>query len=185
MITPNHLGGHLNITHVDAGVLNFLTKTFSIKSMVDIGCGPGGMEKLALARNISWQGIDGDPQMARSSVLTHDFSLGPFKIEAFDLGWSVEFLEHVEEQYLPNFMAAFQSCDSVFITHAPPKKAGHHHVNCQPSSYWIEVFEDWGFIFMEDLTAEVRLASSMTRNFARENGLVFKKPATLLLGKEH
>lgn len=182
-LTPKHLGGHLNITHIDAGVLDFLTKIFPVKSMVDIGCGPGGMEKLALARNISWKGVDGDPKIARDSVLIHDFSLGPLKIEDVDLAWSVEFLEHVEEQYLPNFMATFQSCDSVFVTHAPPKKAGHHHVNCQPSSYWIEVFEDWGFIFMENLTTQARSASSMGRNFARENGLVFKKPATSPLGK--
>lgn len=183
MITPNHLGGHLNTTHIDAGVLEFLTNTFSIKSMVDIGCGPGGMEKLALARNISWQGIDGDPKMTRESVLIHDFSLGPLKIEPVDLGWSVEFLEHVEEKYLSNFMETFQLCASVFVTHAPPNKSGHHHVNCRLSSYWIEIFEDWGFVFMENLTTQARSSSSMGRNFARENGLVFTKPSTLLLNK--
>ena len=173
--TPKHLGGHSNITHVDAGALDYLIESFSVKSMVDIGCGPGGMEKLALDRNIFWQGIDGDPKMNRNSVISHDFSLGPLKIPAFDLGWSVEFVEHVEEKYLPNFMSTFNSCRSVFITHAPPKKSGHHHVNCQLASYWIEVFEDWGFIFKEEMTSIVRSKSTMGRNFVRENGLIFKK----------
>jgi cyclopropane fatty-acyl-phospholipid synthase-like methyltransferase len=183
MTTPNHLGGHLNVTHVDLGVLDYMIESFGIKSMVDIGCGPGGMEKLAAAKNISWQGIDGDPKMTRESVISHDFSSGPLKIPVFDLGWSVEFVEHVEERYLPNFMETFDSCSSVFITHAPPKKAGHHHVNCQPASYWIAVFEDWGFVFMEEMTRIARSKSTMTRNFARENGLVFKKPSSLLLDK--
>lgn len=175
LLTPKHLGGHSNITHVDAGVLDYMIESFDVESMVDIGCGPGGMEKLALARNISWQGVDGDPKMARDSVITHDFSLEALKIPAFDLGWSVEFVEHVEEKYLPNFMEAFNSCRSVFITHAPPKKSGHHHVNCQPASYWINVFEDWGFVFMEEMTRIARQKSTMARTFARENGLVFKK----------
>ena len=143
--------------------------------MVDIGCGPGGMEKLALARNVFWQGIDGDPKMARDSVITHDFSLAPLIIPTFDIGWSVEFVEHVEEQYVSNFMQAFHSCRHVFVTHAPPKKAGHHHVNCQPADYWIDIFQNWGFAFMEEHTQTARSKSTMARNFSRENGLIFKK----------
>lgn len=182
-MTPKHLGGHLNVTHVDSGVLDYMIETFGAKSMIDIGCGPGGMEKLALARNIFWQGVDGDPKMARDTVISHDFSLEPLKVSSFDLGWSVEFVEHVEEQYLPNFMETFVSCSSVFLTHAPPNKSGHHHVNCQPASYWINVFESWGFVFMEENTLIARSKSTMGRNFARENGLIFKKLKTLLPDK--
>ena len=38
---PKHLGGHLNKTHVDRGSLEILKRRFDIKSMLDIGCGPG------------------------------------------------------------------------------------------------------------------------------------------------
>jgi hypothetical protein len=40
---PQHLGGHENETHIDDGALSYIIKTFGIGSMVDIGCGPGGM----------------------------------------------------------------------------------------------------------------------------------------------
>lgn len=179
-MTPNHLGGHLNTTHIDEGIFNYIVQSFSIKSMIDIGCGPGGMEKIALSRDVFWRGVDGDPVVSRSSIITHDFSLRPLKVPVFDLGWSVEFVEHVQEAYLPNFMETFDSCGVVFLTHAPPKKTGHHHVNCQPMDYWINVFEDWGFVFKEDMTYVARSKSTMKRNFARENGLIFKKPTTLL-----
>jgi len=44
---PKHLGGHQNKTHLDVGTLEFFKSTFNIKSMLDIGCGPGGMVNLA------------------------------------------------------------------------------------------------------------------------------------------
>jgi hypothetical protein len=44
---PEHLGGHLNKTHVDEGALDFLIENFDIATMLDIGCGTGGMLDLA------------------------------------------------------------------------------------------------------------------------------------------
>ena len=40
---PDHLGGHLNKTHTDRGTLLYLKNKYNIKSMIDIGCGPGAM----------------------------------------------------------------------------------------------------------------------------------------------
>ena len=41
---PDHLGGHMGITHVDKGILKYF-KTKGCKTYLDIGCGPGGMTK--------------------------------------------------------------------------------------------------------------------------------------------
>jgi len=110
--------------------------------------------------------------MAHSSRLTK----GPIQLEPFDLGWSVEFLEHVEQRFIPNFMAAFQSCLWVVCTHAPPGKKGHHHTNTQDDDYWVEVFQRNGFSFSEEETFVVRRISSMKREFMRTTGLVFCHP---------
>ena len=37
-----HLGGHAGITHTDQGVLKFFQENHNIKSILDVGCGPGG-----------------------------------------------------------------------------------------------------------------------------------------------
>jgi hypothetical protein len=176
--TPDHLGGHLNKTHIDAGALDFLIERLPpIRRMLDIGCGPGGMRELAKVRNIEWLGIDGDPKFdGDPEIRIHDFSQGKFNPPGlFTLGWSVEFLEHVEEEYLPNLEPVWAACDYLCITHAPPGWPGHHHVNCQPAEYWIEHFTRLNFGYEPALSTGVRHASSMNKNFMQRTGLVFRR----------
>ncbi len=151
-ITPVHLGGHNNITHIDEGVFHCIQLRFNIQTMIDVGCGVGGMIRVAQNNGVSANGIDGDPSVLILSglpfgkIITHDFYDGPLRInKQFDLAWSVEFLEHVEEQFSNNYMQLFQSCRYVFCTAAPPGTPGFHHVNCQPQSFWIDKFEKYGF----------------------------------------
>ena len=39
---PTHLGGHKGRTHIDVGLLKFARDKLKVKSMLDLGCGPGG-----------------------------------------------------------------------------------------------------------------------------------------------
>ena len=56
----DHLGGHMNKVHTDRSTLTYLTKKYNIKSMIDVGCGPGDMVMIALDKGINSIGIDGD-----------------------------------------------------------------------------------------------------------------------------
>ena len=40
---PVHLGGHFNRTHVDEGVLLLARSQLGVETLLDVGCGPGGM----------------------------------------------------------------------------------------------------------------------------------------------
>lgn len=172
----SHLGGHANVTHTDAGVLDFLRSKFEIATMYDIGCGPGGMEEVAAERGIDWRGVDGDPAVAKPKTHIHDFTKGPVKsVPTVDLVWSIEFLEHVEEKYQDNYMQCFKAAPLVFCTAAPPGKPGHHHVNCRTQAYWIKVFEKYGFVFDPELTQQCRAASTMRREFVRTMGMAFRR----------
>lgn len=170
-----HLGGHLGITHIDEGILNYLISEFKIKSFLDIGCGPMGMVNLAKQKGLYALGIDGDPKLAfHDDFLKHDFTLGEPTLNAdFDLAWSVEFLEHVEEKYISNFMPSFKRCKFAFITHALPNKPGHHHVNCQPPEYWIDIFQKNNFQFEKDTTDILKQVSTMRREFVKNTGKFF------------
>lgn len=177
MTLPKHLGGHMGITHIDQGILEYF-KAQGCQSYLDIGCGPGGMLDTAYNLGYYVQGVDGDNTVKRNlpnNVLIHDFTTGPITMPAtYDLVWSCEFVEHVEEKFLDNFMKVFQSGKVVCMTYAPPGKKGHHHVNCNTKDYWIDVFKKYGFTFNESLTNTVRINSTMEREFFREYGLVFE-----------
>lgn len=176
-LLDGYLAGHDDVTHTDEGVLDYLIKTFSIKSMLDIGCGPGGMLDLAKQKQLTVQGVDGDytlPQRPDRIIL--DFTKQKWEgTEQYDLGWSVEFVEHVRKEYMENYLAAFDCCKYVLMTGAPPGTPGNHHVNCQPHDFWIYVLEDRGFKYDDAATKEIRCKSSMVRSFIRENGLFFRK----------
>ena len=170
-----HLGGHRNITHLDCGTLTFLKETFSIKTMLDVGCGTGGMVDLANNIGIVSVGIDGDINQKKESIIIHDFTTSKLILEkTFDLGWSVEFVEHVDARFIDNFMNIFEKCKYVCMTHAPEGKGGYHHVNCQNSKYWVETFGKHQFVLNEDITTQIRKVSTMKREFMRNTGLFFE-----------
>lgn len=172
-----HLGGHGFKTHLDQGILNFFKDNFNIKSMLDIGCGPGGMVDLAIDMNIDAYGIDGDDRLTRKNankIIIHDFSDSSYiHTQNFDLGYSCEFVEHVEEKYVSNFMPSFQKCKHILLTFAPIGTKGHHHVNCNTQDYWINTFKDYGFTYDNTTTVNLRKVSTMKRDFIRNHGLYF------------
>lgn len=175
---PDHLGGHSGQTHSDVGALEYFIKYHNIKSMLDVGCGPGGQVLTAQELGLHAIGIDGDFTIDRpgSSWCIHDYTLGPSPIQDnFDLVWSCEFVEHVYEQYMPNFFKDFAKGSFLCITYAPPGHGGYHHVNEQPESYWIENIEQLGYQYQPEITKQVRLASTQRKKFIKKRGLVFKK----------
>jgi hypothetical protein len=178
--TPEHLGGHQGRSHIDVGTLEFIVNEYDIKSMVDVGQGPGAMVKLAKEEyDIDAIGVDGDP--AVNADIHHDYTTGPLVLDRdVDLAWSVEFLEHVEETYLPNFMETFQRAKYILCTGAKPGEPGHHHVNCQPAHYWISKFAEYGFVFDLLTTSQIRntyttmnMDRPSKKQFVKNNGLFF------------
>jgi len=172
MQLPKHLGGHKGRTHTDQGVLKYFYNHRGCKSVLDIGCGPGGQIEIANQLGYHTHGIDGDWTVTPPELF--DFTQDEYvPLRQYDLAWSIEFLEHVEEQFVPNYMPAFKACTWAVVTHALPGEPGHHHVNCQPTEYWLETFSQHGFEYCEDETSNVRAASTMSRDFIRRRGLVF------------
>jgi len=163
------IGGHCNMTNMDEGALLFMAQALSLHTMVDVGCGPGGMVDFANAIGIVSVGIDGDPVVFPN--ILHNFDTGPLELPKFDLAWSVEFLEHIEEQYLDNVFSVFKQCRFVFCTHNP--KPGPWHFNCQPNEYWIDVFHGRGFRYNPDMTEVIKLHSTMDREFVQDTGSFF------------
>lgn len=173
-----HLGGHFGNTVLDEGALIFLKKKFNVKTMIDVGCGPGGQVKLARKLGINAIGVDGDHtlKLNKSHFFLHDFTKGNFPCkQKFDLAWCVEFLEHVEDKYKHFFMDTLKKAKIVFCTTPPPGTIGHHHVNCRKKKYWLDLFAEYGFSFDAENTEKLKECSSMQREYMQNNGMLFVK----------
>lgn len=168
---PPHLGGHFGNTNVDGTTLAYLVERYGIASMLDVGCGPGGMIDAAAALGLEAAGIDGDPFMGRAGVQIHDYTRRALIADGWDLIWCVEFVEHVEARYQDNYLATFAGGKVLFLTAAPPGFPGWHHVNCQPQSYWIDLLEQHGWALDTEATSWVRTNGG--HPFSTRQGLVF------------
>lgn len=176
---PPHLGGHFGQTNMDEATLDYLIARFGITSMLDVGCGPGGMVEAAMSRGLKALGVDGDYSFSENDHrIIHDYATdGPLlfggSFGGYDLIWCTEFVEHVEEKYAPNYLATFDAGHVLFLTAAPPGFPGWHHVNCQPAQYWIDLLATRGWALDEEATTWVR--QNGEHIFSQRQGLVFVK----------
>lgn len=183
-MTPPHLGGGVpqgdsNTVMID--VWGFILVAHEVKSVLDIGCGYGHCVKWFAENGLcSVMAIDGDPDVKEKFVgppdriLIHDFTVGPAPVGTpFDLAWSAEFLEHVDEQFIPNYMAAFQLCRRAVVTHGEPGQYGHHHVTLKSSEWWIKKFAEFGFECDREETALLRRTDRWRASWGRRTLLSF------------
>ena len=123
-----------------------------IENVIDIGCGEGYSSKYFQDKGMVVLCIEGGGKAVdvcrtkKLPVIQHDYTEGIYKPETtFDLGWCCEFVEHVTEAHMNNFLETFKHCKYLAMTHAFPGQPGHHHVNCQLPEYWIPKIEALGF----------------------------------------
>jgi len=184
MITDGHLGGYFHggdsATYCPH-LWKWFIDTMHIKSVMDIGCAEGQSTKFFQDYGCEALGIDGCLEAVKNSVIPitqWDFINGPYIPQhEFDLIWCSEVLEHIEEKHLKNILQTMTYGNILAITAAPPGQGGHHHVNCQPSSYWIEKILDFHFICDAASTRAARAIATIENSqshFSR-NGWIFRK----------
>tara|TARA_R100000278_G_scaffold120673_1_gene103342 strand:+ start:1678 stop:2301 length:624 start_codon:yes stop_codon:yes gene_type:complete len=165
MVNEGHVGGFIiekDPATYTPHLWEYLCKKFNIKTVLDVGCGMGHAIEEFNKHCDEVVGVDGSKYVVENSLFTdqifyHDFSVGTLETEdRYDLCWSCEFVEHVDEEYRDNFLEVFAYAKHLAITYAEPGQPGHHHVNCQPKEYWIENLKRYGFEYDEQITKELR-----------------------------
>lgn len=165
MVNEGHVGGFIiekDPATYTPKLWKYICEKYNIKTVLDVGCGMG--HAICEFNNYCEEvvGIDGSKYVVENSPLKeqifyHDFSVGTLETgDIYDLCWSCEFVEHVEEKYRDNFLEVFSYAKYLAITYAEPGQPGHHHVNCQPKKYWIENLKRYGFEYDEDTTEELK-----------------------------
>lgn len=184
-MTTDHLGGcyeqgDANTTMVD--VWGYLLVKYAPATVLDLGCGFGHALKWfrenGLCNIIGVEGWDEaiEKNLVRDAIVKHDFSKGMAPIGTpVDLVWCAEFLEHVDEQHLPNVMAAMRLGRIACVTHGEPGQYGHHHVNCQTTEYWVEKFHAAGFVYLSEETQLLRRTDRWRATWGRRTLTMFQR----------
>ena len=193
MVVDGHLGGYMAGGDPETfypELWTWLVEECRVRTVLDVGCGPGhAMNFFADRLDCDVWGIDGI-KAPHPLIEPHDYTTGPYAPtdedgtplvvtgRLYDLAWSSEFVEHVEERYVPNFLATFQAARLVAMTHAVPGQAGWHHVNCRTGDYWQGALAAVGYVLDDRLTRVGRERAALNEretNYFRDTGMIFRR----------
>jgi hypothetical protein len=186
-------------------VISMIANIFpSTESVVDIGCGNGVWlktwqdvqaknKKDGFYKNIEVLGLDGntldDDKLFVPRQFIKSVDITKIKFEdinrKFDIAESIEFAEHVDEEYSDNIVDLLTSLsDIVLFSAAIPYQAGTHHVNCQPPYFWSEKFNRRGFLCF-DIVRPALYGDDSVACWYQQNVLLYVKStkASVLLDK--
>lgn len=171
-----------------AGVIaKSIVTEFSPHSVVDVGCGTG-----AVLRALRDRGVPDVRGIERSShgiarcrdagfeVMEVDLCIldGVSRFAVADVVVSLEVAEHLPALCSDSFVGLLCSiAPRVVVTAAPPGQSGTHHVNEQPSFYWMSLFERHGFLYLGETTERLRNVwrSEGATHYYWQNLLVFSR----------
>ena len=126
----------------------------AVKSAVDVGCGVGTWLSVAKSKGVEKVlGVDGPwvkqelLQIDKDDFLLHDVKQPVPTKEKFDLAISLEVAEHLPETAAKTIVDSLCSLSSfVLFSAAIPYQVGRQHLNMQWQAYWVEKFEERGYI---------------------------------------
>lgn len=156
---------------------------FSVKSVIDVGCGLGTWLKVFKDNNVEViRGVDGD-HLDRNlltiplEVLTTQDLEKPIKLnEKFDLAISLEVAEHLREESADTFVNSLVELSDVIIFSAALKnQGGQNHLNEQNPNYWMQKFSKFGYEFYDVFRYEFWDESNVEWWYRQNMFLVAKK----------
>jgi SAM-dependent methyltransferase len=156
-----HLGG--NIKEGDAftyspAVWDYIIGRFAIRSVLDVGSGLGYSCEYFFRKGLRVIAVDGLPENVVNAVFpTVQFDLTTGSIQCkVDLVHCQEVVEHIGCEYLENLLSTLAAGKIILLTNALPGQCGHHHVNEQPTEYWIENLSRYDCHLLQEDTRRIR-----------------------------
>jgi len=174
-----HVGG--NLLEGDPwtfcpGVWNYVIDRFAIKSVLDLGCGLGYSSRYFSRQNLDVVAVDGMLDNVQNCIYPAtlcDLTQGCVTARV-DLVHCQEVVEHIEEQYLDNLLSSLTCGKFILMTNALPGQGGYHHVNEQPTEYWIEHLKRYNCELMPEDTARIRkIAQAEGAHWMSQTGSIY------------
>lgn len=140
-------------------IVENLISNYKFKSVLDAGCGSGDVVRYLLSKGYNAKGIE------LSSSVLKDFASDllkggivqqgslmnlPFKDNEFDVVFSTEVLEHINEKDIPKVIQELSRVckGTVFLTISlrPSSNFNKYHINLKPRSWWEDQFLQNSFV---------------------------------------
>jgi 2-polyprenyl-3-methyl-5-hydroxy-6-metoxy-1,4-benzoquinol methylase len=148
--------------------------------VLDLGSGTGIASRWFANQGravIAVEGLEDNVQRSLYPAIKQDITEGPV-VAPTDLCHCHEVVEHIAEEHLDNLLASLMNGRIILMTAAGPDQPGHHHVNLQPTTYWINHLTQRGCQYLEDDTQRIRkLASQEQAWHMARSGMLFFNPA--------
>lgn len=170
-----------------ASFVDVVLKYYAPRSLVDIGCGAGVYLKEFSKRGLKdLLGLDGSPA-AREEFLLDKNKLVIFDLakkytfnKKYDLGLCLEVAEHLRAEDADTLVETIAAAsDNLIFTAAVPGQGPRSigHINEQPPEYWLKKFENNGFSYLKERTAEMKkeLAAGGVVWWLVNNLMIFRK----------
>lgn len=161
-----------------------LVDLYNPRSVIDVGCGAGGLLSAFLKHGLSVSGFE----MSRAAialckergipVTRCDLELRPIFHARADLVVSTEVAEHLPDSLAEYFVSVLTSIAPVVVlTAAPPGQGGHDHVNEQPPAYWIAKFKSLGYEHQVHAWEQLKKSwqDGGVLDIYVRNGMIFKR----------
>lgn len=131
----------------------------NVKTVYDIGCGPGTYVNSMRDLGLNAFGFDIDDRIEGNDCLfSFDFTKASLA-DTCDLAICLEVAEHVEEKYadklVANVVSSISKGGTLVWTAAVPGQGGIGHINCQPKEYWEEKLTALGLERLPDKEKEL------------------------------
>lgn len=140
-------------------IVDALIEQFQPDSVIDFGCAIGTYLERFEQCGVQIHGVEGNSAAFDHAVVPiesleqHDLRQPYNPNKYYDLVLSVEVAEHIPERYSKTFVRTLaKSGEVVVMTAAPPGQGGTHHVNEQPPAFWIDLFEQQGMEYDQEIT---------------------------------
>ena len=180
-----HLGGNaaegdpFTYAHM---VWDYMIRRFALASVLDLGSGLGYASDYFHRAGVRVLAVDGMPENVEKAIFPTvqiDLTDRPVVCKV-DLVHCQEVVEHIEEQHLDNALRTLTCGRFILMTNALPAQGGHHHVNEQPTEYWIDHLKRRGCDVLVEDTSRVRaLAANDKAKYIENTGLVLVNKARL------
>lgn len=177
----SHLGGNLSFIDKETFselVWKFILTSYNPTTLLDVGSGLGFTSEWFINHGVNVTSIEGLRENvinAKVPTIEHDLTISSFK-KNVDIVICIEVVEHIYEDFLNNVLDTLCCGRMLLMTHGIPGQKGYHHVNCQPSEYWISHITSRGYMLLEKDSVKIReLASIDGAKWIAQNAMVFKK----------
>lgn len=163
-------------------IADILSQNYTIRSVIDIGCGLGGWLSVFQNKGCEVLGVDNHYTLSESKIYVdrqylvgHDLSTPYLSPGKYDLALCLEVAEHINAEHADRLIDSLVACsDLILFSAAIPFQGGQGHVNEQWPSYWIEKFKKRGYQ-PKDAIRPLIWNNENIQWWYRQNMLLFEK----------